>query len=348
MSGILSATRSARSPSSAPRRSRCRSARRRMRRPSRWATHRSAGRAGPAGGDRLERLAGQPQFAGAVDLRVAGQDLLDQRRPRPRQAEDEDRPARVVAPPGGPREELRVERLEQAVDEPLVVGRVVLARCLGQLLAQRVGLRGGIRRRGRIRPARRARGPGRRGAGRRAPANWGSASRCSSAAGPPRGACRGAGSPAGRAAGRSSAALERRPEGRLGLAQVALLLVEPAQVELGRGRVGLDPQGRLVLPRASASRPSSWRAQPSERCTPGPSASARARARSKQGMASPGSSRSTYSSARNSWKVELGRVQLDGPLQPGQGVAELALADHGQAEVGVGRARSGSSRRASR
>ena len=43
-------------------------------------------------GDGLERLPRQPQLAGAVDLRMTCQHLLDERGPRPRQAEDEDRP----------------------------------------------------------------------------------------------------------------------------------------------------------------------------------------------------------------------------------------------------------------
>ena len=41
---------------------------------------------------RLEVLTGQALFAGAEYLRVAGKNLLGQRRARARQADDEDRP----------------------------------------------------------------------------------------------------------------------------------------------------------------------------------------------------------------------------------------------------------------
>ena len=41
---------------------------------------------------------GQRELAGPVDQRMAGQDLLDQRRSRTRQADDEDRPP-VSSPP---------------------------------------------------------------------------------------------------------------------------------------------------------------------------------------------------------------------------------------------------------
>ena len=56
---------------------------------------------------------------------MAGQHLLDQRGARARQAEDEDRLARVVAGPGEAGEQLGREALDQPVDEPDVLGRVV-------------------------------------------------------------------------------------------------------------------------------------------------------------------------------------------------------------------------------
>ena len=45
--------------------------------------------------NRVERLPGQLQLAGAADPRVAGEDLLDQGRARARQAEHEDGPSVV-------------------------------------------------------------------------------------------------------------------------------------------------------------------------------------------------------------------------------------------------------------
>ena len=104
------------------------------------AIHRRAG-SPQRGGDGLERLPGQAQLAGAVEPRVAGQHLLDQRRSRSRQAEDEHRPTRVVTRIAATRAKNAASNvLQQAVDEPLVVGRHVLALALGQLLAQGVGL----------------------------------------------------------------------------------------------------------------------------------------------------------------------------------------------------------------
>ena len=76
-------------------------------------------------GDGVEGLAGEPQLAGPVDPRMAGQHLLDQRGARARQAEDEDRLTRLVAGPGEAGEQLGREALDQPVDEPDVLGRVV-------------------------------------------------------------------------------------------------------------------------------------------------------------------------------------------------------------------------------
>ncbi len=58
-------------------------------------------------------------------------------------------------------------------------------------------------------------------------------------------------------------------------------------------------------------------------------------ARSQYGIASANSSRSMYSSAKNSWNVGVGRVQLGGTLQPGEGIVGLPFAHQGQPEVGV-------------
>ncbi len=57
-------------------------------------------------GDLIERPPGQAQLARPVDPTVARQDLLDQGRARPRQAEDEDRLAGVQAGAGQPGEEV--------------------------------------------------------------------------------------------------------------------------------------------------------------------------------------------------------------------------------------------------
>ena len=92
-------------------------------------------------GNRLERLAAQPQLAGPVDLGMAGQHLLDQSRSRPRQAEDEDRQPRLASP-GRP---VRLNNSELNVlimpsTKSLVVGRHVVAAVLFLLEGQRVGL----------------------------------------------------------------------------------------------------------------------------------------------------------------------------------------------------------------
>ena len=82
-------------------------------------------------GDGLERLAGQPQFARPVDLRVAGEHLLDQGRARPGQTEDEHRPARVQPHAGGALKEGRIELSQEVIDEELVIGRDVLPAVAG-------------------------------------------------------------------------------------------------------------------------------------------------------------------------------------------------------------------------
>ena len=91
-------------------------------------------------GNRLERAPGQAQFAGPVHLRVAGQHLLDQGRPRSRQAEDEHRPARLRAGAVQPREQVAIEAAQQTVDETLVIGRGIIPAIAIGLEGDRVGL----------------------------------------------------------------------------------------------------------------------------------------------------------------------------------------------------------------
>ena len=176
-----------------------------------------------------------------MDLRVAGQHLLDQRRARARQAEDEDRPrASRARRRRAARRSRGRRRRSRPVDEPLVLGRVVVASCAVassrvRALACAQALGGaGVTRRGR-----RARGPGRTRAGPRGA--WRQlAGRPAAVPGPPdrrRAACRAAASPAGRAAARRLGCdAQRRAERRLGLGQLAQLLVQPAQVQMRRAQ----------------------------------------------------------------------------------------------------------------
>ncbi len=162
--------------------------------------HALHGRAGPVdhARDGLEAQPGEPELAGAVDPRMAGDDLLDQRRPRPRQAEDEDRPARRVAGAGHPVEEGGVEVADQAVGEPLVLGRHVFAAAVGQLLADGVGLAqalaGAVVLAAGVEDVRQAEEESARGRGEGRGRPAGPRAR----RGRRRGACRGAGSPGGR------------------------------------------------------------------------------------------------------------------------------------------------------
>ena len=105
-------------------------------------TRRSRGRAGAVeqAGNRLERPPGQPQLARTMDLRMAGQNLLDQRRAGARQPKDENRTVRQGAGARKPREKVSIKRPEQPVDESLVVGRGIFAtRAIG-LQSQGVAL----------------------------------------------------------------------------------------------------------------------------------------------------------------------------------------------------------------
>ena len=151
------------------------------------------------GGNRIEHLPGQAQLAGAMDLRMAGQHLLDQRGAGARQAEDEHR-QRVSspAPASRPNSSGVKPAIRRSTKRACSAGSYVrpcLRRCVQ---GQGVGLRPGRRRPRHSRPrasrtwARpKSRGPrGRRRA--RAPS-----SRDPWRAGRRRAACRAAASPAG-------------------------------------------------------------------------------------------------------------------------------------------------------
>ena len=58
-------------------------------------------------GKLIEDFPDQPQLARPEDARVARQDLLDQGRSRPGQADDEDRPPSWQAEPADPEEDSR-------------------------------------------------------------------------------------------------------------------------------------------------------------------------------------------------------------------------------------------------
>ena len=60
-----------------------------------------------------------------MNPRVTGQNLLDQRRPGTRHAEDKHRLSRIVAGAGEAVEQLRREALNQPIDEPAVFDGVV-------------------------------------------------------------------------------------------------------------------------------------------------------------------------------------------------------------------------------
>ena len=92
------------------------------------------------GRNRFKGLPSQAQFAGAVDARVAGQHLFDQRCPRTGQPEDEHGPAGGQSRTLDPSEELRPEGQDQVIDEALMFDRVVRAFLLaGQIQGQGIG-----------------------------------------------------------------------------------------------------------------------------------------------------------------------------------------------------------------
>ena len=74
---------------------------------------------------RVEGLAAQSQLAGPENLRMAGQDLLDQRGSRARQPHDEHRPLAVEAEASNALEVSGRERRQQAIDKPRVVRGIV-------------------------------------------------------------------------------------------------------------------------------------------------------------------------------------------------------------------------------
>ncbi len=102
---------------------------------------------------------------------------------------------------------------------------------------------------------------------------------------------------------------------------------------MGRGRIRLDPQRRIVMlaglgvPALVLERP------PQREVDPRPLL-----LRQDQGAFEVGDGLGRILALHIELGQEflegrVGRVELDGPLQPGQGVVELAVADQGQAEV---------------
>ena len=269
-------------------------------------------------GDRLEGLAGQPQLAGPVDARVAGEHLLDQRGARAGQAEDEDGPARVVAGPGVPRQEVGVEDPDQPGDEPLVLGRGILAVPLGELLADGVGLAeagggAGVLAAGVEHVGQPEEQPGARGLGQ-------------IRVGEPllqrrevriRQLAAEQGRQPGVRHGEVRLELQRRAEGRLGIVHPALLLGEAAEVEIGGRRIGLGLQG-LVIVRAGLGVPALLLHRPAQReVHPGPRLVREQQrlleVRDRLGGLLP----LHVHLGQDLLEGGVGRVELDGPLHPG-------------------------------
>ena len=138
--------------------------------------HAAARRHGPGGrrrrwpslrhqdaGQRVEGLAAQAQLAGPEDLRVAGQDLLDQRGARARQADDEHGPLAVEAEAANALEEVGRKGGQQAIDKPRVVRGIVPPAALRAFARQRALPCAHGPRPVQNRPGHRGPGPGQRG-----------------------------------------------------------------------------------------------------------------------------------------------------------------------------------------
>ena len=76
------------------------------------------------GGEGVKQPPAQHELALAMDLRVAGQDVLEESRARPRQADDENHPFRVQTCPSRSREEVGAVGADQGIDELYVYGRL--------------------------------------------------------------------------------------------------------------------------------------------------------------------------------------------------------------------------------
>ena len=92
------------------------------------------------GGQGFESPAAQAELTSALDERMAGEDLFEQRGARARQPDDEDLAAALETRAGHPGEEVAIERANQGVDESIVVvGReLIVAR--PERMLQRIGL----------------------------------------------------------------------------------------------------------------------------------------------------------------------------------------------------------------
>ena len=286
--------------------------------------------------DRFERLPGQAQLAGAVDARVAGQHLFDQRGARPRQAEDKDGPLCVQSGAGDPCEEVAVERPQQAVHETLVFLGGVVAPAPRQLQHLTVG------------PAQAVGGAGEVALGvedvGQAEEEAGAETGGEVRVGQPRlqGGAVGVGQLAaqqrrqpgvGQGIGRLQA--QRLAEGGLGAGQVALLLAQPADVEPGHGRTRLQAGGVFVVP-ARLRQPPFLLERPAD----GKMRLHRVRVDRQHALpAGDGLDVILALAVQLRQLLPESRVvrrQLDGLFQPGQGVAELAFPLEGQPDVGVG------------
>ena len=262
------------------------------------------------------------------------------------------RPAGAVEPGAGSRAKRSASKARSsAVDEPLVLGRDVLALSLwASSLRDRVGLRRHSAAR-ELAAAIRARGPARTGAGRGA---WRQLLVGQSLFHAPpdrrRAACRGT-SVASRACGIGNVGWNRSAVRKAASASAIspLLLVQPAQVQLRRRGVRLQPDWPSRKCSAGLGEPALFLQCPAQR-------EMRARpirvrgpaARSQHGMASAGSSPLVVQLGQDSQNERVGRLELDGLLQPDQGVVELPLRCKIRPRWAWARASSGSSRSASR
>ena len=130
--------------------------------------------------------------------------------------------------------------------------------------------------------------------------------------------------------------LEGRAERGFGLGQVAQLFVEPAQVQVGRAGVGLDlKRGQVVV--AGLGPPAGLLQSPAQRDMRARPSGAEGQHPLPAGNRLAGLFHLVVELGQPFPVGGVGRLQLDGLLQPDQGVGELALALQHKAEVGVGR-----------
>ena len=196
----------------------------------------------------LEGLARSAQLAGTVNAWMAGKNLLDERRARARQAEDEHGPFGVQPSAGDPREKVRRERLQQPVHELLVFGRDVVPTALCRFQGQRIGLAQTVSGAGEFTTGVENVGQTKEKSGT---GSWGEFDVGESffqgrAVGSRQVAAQQRGQ-SGVGKGISGLQAKRLAEGRFRLGQRALLFGQPAKVETGSGEVRLEPCGDPVM-----------------------------------------------------------------------------------------------------